>query len=321
MNYPIRIASRTGFAAVGVRVTVPVMDELGPAVLEARRLLRHRVHEIGLVRDAHTVYGISPPNYKGNPGPFDFYVCVEVERLERLPHGMVLLRLQPKLYAEVEYRGPLAEGYRAYDFTSRWLRENGYEYDDTEYYYEVYDERNNRLDYTDENGEMKVFSPVKPMAGFKDSVETAPIVHRIGYMYLPTNNIDASIRWYTEKLGFTLRNRFEDGDGAKKKDGSGSTIAVLHLPGKLAAPLLLIETDDRKPAHHLKNGHSFPVAALNCADLENLHRKLQEDGTETSEITELGRGEARYFTFRDPDGNLLEAAWSIWDPEEDRKTK
>ncbi|WP_235782037.1 hypothetical protein [Paenibacillus senegalensis] len=37
------------------------------------------------------------------------------------------------------------------------------------------------------------------------------------------------------------------------------------------------------------------------------------------ELTSLGAGEARYFYFRDNSGNLLEAAWSIWDPEDEFK--
>lgn len=185
MNYPIRIVRRSGFTAVGIRVTLPSMVELGAAVREAGTQLRQRMEEIGLVRDADTLYGISPPNYKGNPGPFDFYVCVEVERLEKLPHGMVHIRLQPQLYAEVEYKGPLKDGCRAYDFTSSWLRENSYEYDDTEYYYEIYGPRTNLSEDTDESGEMKVLCPVKPSGQRLAGDESAPLVHRIGYMYLP----------------------------------------------------------------------------------------------------------------------------------------
>lgn len=33
----------------------------------------------------------------------------------------------------------------------------------------------------------------------------------------------------------------------------------------------------------------------------------------------LGNGEAKYFYFRDLEGNLLEAAWSIWDPVDEFK--
>ncbi|GJM79013.1 hypothetical protein HMSSN139_15090 [Paenibacillus sp. HMSSN-139] len=33
---------------------------------------------------------------------------------------------------------------------------------------------------------------------------------RIGYVYVPTSNIDESIRWYTDHLEFKLMNKFED---------------------------------------------------------------------------------------------------------------
>jgi hypothetical protein len=36
-------------------------------------------------------------------------------------------------------------------------------------------------------------------------------------------------------------------------------------------------------------------------------------------LNTLGAGEAKYFYFRDNVGNLLEAAWSIWDPKDEIK--
>ncbi len=44
---------------------------------------------------------------------------------------------------------------------------------------------------------------------------------QIGYVYVPTTNIEASISWYTENLSFKLMNKFED---------RGSYLAVLHHP-------------------------------------------------------------------------------------------
>jgi catechol 2,3-dioxygenase-like lactoylglutathione lyase family enzyme len=43
---------------------------------------------------------------------------------------------------------------------------------------------------------------------------------RIGYVYVPTSNIDESIEWYTRNLDFKLINKFQD---------RGSFLAVLLL--------------------------------------------------------------------------------------------
>ena len=44
------------------------------------------------------------------------------------------------------------------------------------------------------------------------------------------------------------------------------------------------------------------------------HTYLRNNGIAVETIRTLGEGEAKYFYFRDNQGNLLEAAWSIWDP-------
>ncbi|CAH0118651.1 MULTISPECIES: VOC family protein [unclassified Paenibacillus] len=128
---------------------------------------------------------------------------------------------------------------------------------------------------------------------------------RIGYVYVPTAQIDESIAWYTSNLEFKLINKFQD---------RGSYIAVLHHPHQHSIALLLIETTDKKPLEIARNGQPFPIMALNCPDIEFTHRQLQDKGWEVGELHTLGNGEAKYFYFRDNEGNLLEAAWSVWDP-------
>lgn len=136
------------------------------------------------------------------------------------------------------------------------------------------------------------------------------IFTRVGYSYLPTTNIQESIHWYTEKLGLKLINKFED---------RGSLIAILHYPHKNAIALVLIETLDYKPLEIIRNGTRFPVLAMNCTDIEYTHNMLKEHGVEVEGIHNLGTGEAKYFYFKDNEGNLLEATWSIWDPEDEIK--
>lgn len=133
---------------------------------------------------------------------------------------------------------------------------------------------------------------------------------RIGYVYVPTTQIDQSIAWYTEHLEFKLMNKFQD---------RGSFVAVLHHPHKHSIALLLIETEDHRPLEISRNQQPFPIMALNCPDIDATHRALRDKGIEVEDLTVLGEGEAKYFYFRDNEGNLLEAAWSIWDPQDEYK--
>lgn len=133
---------------------------------------------------------------------------------------------------------------------------------------------------------------------------------RVGYNYLPTTDIDGSISWYTENLGLKLQTKFEE---------RGSYIAALHYPHKNAIAVVLVETNDHKPLRIVRNGEEFPVMAMNCTDINKTYQHLKEKGVEVGDINVLGEGMAKYFYFRDNQGNLLEAAWSQWDPVDDIK--
>jgi catechol 2,3-dioxygenase-like lactoylglutathione lyase family enzyme len=128
---------------------------------------------------------------------------------------------------------------------------------------------------------------------------------RVGYNYIPTTKIDESVEWYIQNLGLKLIAKFQD---------RGSFIAVLHYPHKNAIATVLIETEDKKPLEIIRNGEAFPVAALNCEDIDYSHQQLKAKGIHVEDIVTLGEDEAKYFYFRDNEGNFLEAAWSKWDP-------
>lgn len=142
------------------------------------------------------------------------------------------------------------------------------------------------------------------------NLENQILFARIGYTYLPTTKIDDSINWYTKNLGLKLISKFED---------RGSFISVLHYPHKNAIALVLIETEDYKPLEIIRNGRKFPVMSMDCPDIEYTHKILKDNGVEVEDINILGNGEAKYFYFKDNEGNLLEAAWSIWDVKDEIK--
>ncbi|MDQ0112362.1 putative transcriptional regulator YdeE [Paenibacillus harenae] len=144
---------------VGIRAH-STMTNLGSAVHSAFQQLTKRRDEINNVVDRKVTYGITPPNYKGNDGMLDFYCCYEVKSLTGLPHGMVHIHLLPRLYSVTHYKGPASRSSSAYDFTSKWLSDHGYTYDDVSYYFERYDEMT-VIENDDESNQIAIYCPIK----------------------------------------------------------------------------------------------------------------------------------------------------------------
>ncbi|MFC0212269.1 VOC family protein [Paenibacillus chartarius] len=101
------------------------------------------------------------------------------------------------------------------------------------------------------------------------------IFSRVGYIHYPTKDFDRSVAWYTDILGFRLRTILDQG--------------VSRSP------------EEREAIFNFGD----PASPHNVAFL------LIERGVEVGDI--IGNHEAKSFLFKDPDGNVLEAAWSIWD--------
>lgn len=133
---------------------------------------------------------------------------------------------------------------------------------------------------------------------------------QIGYAYLPTTDIDGTSQWYEKHLELKLMDKFED---------RGSLIAILHYPHKHAIALVLVETKESHPLFIMRNGSPYPVLTMNCPNIEYTYRQLKESNVEVQEIQSLGSGEAKYFYFKDDQGNLIEAAWSQWDQADEVK--
>ncbi|QJD83215.1 GyrI-like domain-containing protein [Cohnella herbarum] len=144
---------------IGVRAS-GTMATLEAPVRDAFHELISRREEIKNIINQEITYGITPPNYKSSNGMLDFYCCYEVSQIGNLPPGMVHIHLLPRTYSLTHYRGPSSSNYLAYDFTTKWLEENGYEYDDTAYYLEKYEE--SRLkDADDESNDVMIYCPIK----------------------------------------------------------------------------------------------------------------------------------------------------------------
>ncbi|MCR2805845.1 GyrI-like domain-containing protein [Paenibacillus soyae] len=146
-------------AYIGVRAS-SAMSDLGESVARAFDELLSRRDEIMNIKNPQVTYGITPPNYKGNAGSVDFYCCFEVEPIGNVPHGMVHLHLLPRMYTVTHYAGPSNLTEEAYDYTSRWIKENGFAYDDVAYYIERYDEKT-IFEADDARSEIQIFCPVK----------------------------------------------------------------------------------------------------------------------------------------------------------------
>lgn len=111
---------------------------------------------------------------------------------------------------------------------------------------------------------------------------------RIDTVILRVRDLARSEQWYCRTLGLSaVFSDATEGLTVLGLDGASLTLWQLKPTDGLTAP-----TD-----------HSFPIFAV--ADADVAHRHLRELGVATEPLQE-GNG-VRFFTFRDPDGNRLEA--------------
>jgi hypothetical protein len=50
---------------------------------------------------------------------------------------------------------------------------------------------------------------------------------------------------------------------------------------------LLVETEDKQALEISRNGHPFPIMAINCPDIEYTHRYLKSQGVLVEEYARL----------------------------------
>ena len=124
--------------------------------------------------------------------------------------------------------------------------------------------------------------------------EAGPLFTRIDAVVLRVRDLAAARAWYTGTLGLTAT--YED---------PALKLAVLDMAGGTSLTLWELGPGEGAPS-----GGGFPI--LGVDDAEEAHRRLTGVGVETGPVQEAAG--ARFFSFRDPDGNRLDvaqgAAWS-----------
>jgi len=123
---------------------------------------------------------------------------------------------------------------------------------------------------------------------------------RVGTIYLPVREVEASAKWYVQKLGAELS--YQDEDKAIVNFANQSFFLVKAGEGQ-SANFIDIHGNTRFSV-------TFEVSGLPA--LEALHQEFSEVGIKVGEIEDRGHP-GRNFVFHDPDGNLFDV-WSELSP-------
>ncbi len=110
-------------------------------------------------------------------------------------------------------------------------------------------------------------------------------VRKFSSAYYVVDDMDAAMDFYKNTLGLALK--FRDGDGWAQFDVNGVGVAVAN-PSEGSVP---------------PGGGATVV--LEVDDLMETRRMLTEKGAQVNEVVDMG-GHGRYFTVRDPAGNLVQ---------------
>ncbi|QGQ96097.1 VOC family protein [Paenibacillus psychroresistens] len=118
------------------------------------------------------------------------------------------------------------------------------------------------------------------------------LIEEIHYFRIPVSELEDSVRWYTECLGFKLRRMTEE-------------LAVVELN---AGPLLiLVKADSDSRGHFTRNGEFEFAVGFTSPNIQRLRESLIESGVEVDDMKE--EDGHFFFHFFDPSGNKLQAHW------------
>lgn len=110
------------------------------------------------------------------------------------------------------------------------------------------------------------------------------------HMQIPVKNLEDSVAWYKDILGFTLRENYD-------------TCAFLELPS--GPPLMLWQTTDDTTANFTVNGAAMPVLLYATDDIHTMAGLLEKNGAVIAHYKNEGFGWV--LKFYDPNGNM----WGI----------
>lgn len=116
-----------------------------------------------------------------------------------------------------------------------------------------------------------------------------PVFDEMAAIWIPVRNLERSVTWYSETLGFKLAYHW--GTGADFLIGAGPMV------------LTLIEKPDMVPLGSFDEATGTPYFGFSTKDIERTHALLSGRGVEVSQIKEYEMVSS--FDFKDPDGNLI----------------
>lgn len=117
------------------------------------------------------------------------------------------------------------------------------------------------------------------------------MIEKIMYNEIPVKNMEQSISWYKEILGFKFIWHSEE-----------EKLAQLNLPS--GQMLFLVETADDTNANFTVNGRVHNVIGFQCSDIEQLHAHLLQHNVKVDDIVDDGMGN-KFLHFYDVDGNMF----------------
>lgn len=123
----------------------------------------------------------------------------------------------------------------------------------------------------------------------KGNKEEGALLERIDHNQVPVMDLDKSIDWYVNILGFKLVDRPND------------DLAVLSLAS--GSTLLLWKSSDETRANFVKNGETTPVIFFETKDIEKLHELLLDHDVQVASFTD--EGFAKFMRFYDINGNMF----------------
>jgi catechol 2,3-dioxygenase-like lactoylglutathione lyase family enzyme len=108
---------------------------------------------------------------------------------------------------------------------------------------------------------------------------------------LPVSDVDRSLSFYVEQVGFHLDHDVQPGNGMR--------VVQLTPPGSACSIVFGVGMGDANPPGSIRNVH------LVVDDVSEARRRLVQRGVEVSEIQDMGG--VLYAFFADPDGN----SWAL----------